>query len=240
MKAQERHHLKENEFATTAARVADQIAANRSTITMILGAAVVIAALVGGYFYIQSQKYNQASAMLGTALTIERSPIVAASTLPGATQTAGTYPTEAARSEAAIAAFQKTIDAYPSHEIGTAARYHLGATLLTVGRGADAQRVFAEATATGGTSLYAEMAKLGQVQALAAQNKYDEAIKTLTDLSGQRDGKLPLDGVLMELARVCRKAGKVQEARAAFKRVVDEFPESGYVGEARQQLSTMG
>ena len=51
----------------------------------------------------------------------------------------------------------------------------------------------------------------------------------LTDLSAQRDGALPVDGVLMELARVCRKAGKTQEARAAFKRVVDEFPESGYV-----------
>jgi TolA-binding protein len=84
------------------------------------------------------------------------------------------------------------------------------------------------------------MAKLGRVEALAGQNKYDDAIKTLTDLSALRDSKLPVDGVLMELARVCRKAGKMQEARAAFKRVVDEFPESGYVSEAKQQLATMG
>jgi hypothetical protein len=94
--------------------------------------------------------------------------------------------------------------------------------------------------AKGGTSLYGEMANLGHVQALAALKRYDEAIKTLTDLSAQRTTRLPIDGVLMELARVCRKAGKTQEARAAFKRVVDEFPESQYAGEARQQLSTMG
>ena len=49
---------------------------------------------------------------------------------------------------------------------------------------------------------------------------------------------LPVDGVLMELARACLKAGKTQDARAAFKRVVDEFPESSYVAEARQQLAT--
>ena len=94
--------------------------------------------------------------------------------------------------------------------------------------------------ARGGSSAYGAAAKLGQSQALVAQGKFDEAIKVLTDLSAQRDSDLPTDGVLMELARVCQRAGKTQEARAAFKRVVDEFPQSGYAGEARQQLATMG
>ena len=240
MKAQERHHLKENEFAVTTARVAAQLAANRRTILTVVGAAAVAGALVAGYFYFQSRTYDQASAMLGAAMTIQQSTVAPAPTVPGAKQAAGTYPTEAARDEAAMAAFQKVIDAYPTHEIGTAARYHLGGVQLSLGRDADAERTFTEATAKGGTSLYADMAKLGRVQALAAQKKYDEAIKSLTDLSAQRDGKLPIDGVLMELARVCRKAGKMQEARAAFKRVVDEFSESGYANEARQQLATMG
>jgi outer membrane protein assembly factor BamD (BamD/ComL family) len=43
----------------------------------------------------------------------------------------------------------------------------------------------------------------------------------------------------MELARTCVKAGKKEEARAAFKRVVDEFPESVYLADARQQLATL-
>jgi TolA-binding protein len=222
------------------AQAVEMLLANRRRILMIAGAVVVIGAAIGGYFYFQARTYTQANAMLGAALAIDQAPIVPAPTVPGATQAAGTYPTEAARAEAAIAAFQKVIDTYPTHEIGSAARYHLGATFLALGRAADAERLFGEATSTGGSSLYAEMAKLGQVEALAAQSKYDAAIKLLTDLSGQRDGNLPLDGVLMQLARVCRKAGKVQEARAAFKRVVDEFPESGYAGEARQQLATMG
>ena len=84
------------------------------------------------------------------------------------------------------------------------------------------------------------MARLGQAAALAAQQKYDDAIRQLTELSAKRDGPLPLDGVLMELASVCRKAGKMQDARAAFRRVVDEFPESGYADEARKQLATLG
>ena len=84
------------------------------------------------------------------------------------------------------------------------------------------------------------MAQLGRAQALAALGKYDDAIKILTDLSGQRDGALPIDGVLMELAAGLERAGKTQDARAAYKRVVDEFTESSYAGEARQRLAAIG
>jgi len=240
MKAQERHHLKENEFAVQAARIAEQFAANKSRVLPIAGVVVAAGAVILGYLYFSARAADRASAMLGTAVAIQQSPIVPAPSVPGATQAPGTYPTEAARGEAAVAALQKVIDAYPTGETGAAAHYHQGNALLSAGRGADAERAFGEAIAKGGASPYADMAQLGLAQALAAQTRYDDAIKTLTDLSARRDSHAPVDGVLMELARVCRKAGKLQEARAAFKRVVDEFPQSGYVGEARQQLSTMG
>jgi outer membrane protein assembly factor BamD (BamD/ComL family) len=64
-------------------------------------------------------------------------------------------------------------------------------------------------------------------------------VKALTDLAAQRDGALPVDGVLMELARTSLKAGKTQDARAAFKRVVDEFPQSVYAADARQQMAAI-
>jgi predicted negative regulator of RcsB-dependent stress response len=240
MKAQERHHLKENEFAVRAAWVFEQITTNRTRILAIVGGIVVVAAVVAGYFYFRSRAADQASAVLGAAVAIQQATIAPPSTIPGAQQVPGTYPTAEARAAASAAALQKVIDAYPSDETGTAARYFLGTTHLSVGRGAEAEKAFADASAGGGTSLYAEMAQMGRVQAMVVQGKYDDAIKGLTDLSAKRDSKLPIDGVLIELARVCRKAGKLQEARAAFKRVVDEFPESMFVGEARQQLATMG
>jgi len=240
MKAQERHHLKQNEFAMTTARLASAFAAHRDRFLMVGGAVVLLVVLVGGYLYIEKQTDDQASALFGSALSIEQAAIVPAPTVPGATQQAGTYATEQARSEAAIAAFQRVIDAYPNHSMGMAARYHRASVLLALGRPADAERAYAEVSAQAGSSIYGATAKLGQAQALAAQSKFDEAVKVLTDLSGQRDSALPMDGVLMELARVCQKAGKTQDARAAFKRVVDEFPQSGYAGEARQQLATMG
>ena len=108
-----------------------------------------------------------------------------------------------------------------------------------MGRFDEAQTAYKAVTASAGTSIYGTMAQLGAAQAQAGAGKYDDAIKGLTDLAAQRDGAMPVDGVLMELARTSLKAGKVQEARAAFKRVVDEFPSSAYVTDARQQIAAL-
>lgn len=239
MKAEERHHLKQNEFAVTAAKVAGTMAANRDRVVMGGIALVVVAALVGGYFYWNKRTNDQASGMLGRAMATAQAQVVPAPTLPGATQPAGTYPTEQARDEAAIKAFQEVATAYPSTPAGIAAKYHAAASLMAAGRLAEAEQKFRDVTASGGSSIYASMAKMGLVTALVGQSKFDDAITTLNTLSGDRDGTLPLDGVLMELARTYVKAGKPQDARAAFKRVVDEFPQSGYSADARQQLAQL-
>ena len=121
MKAEERHHLKQNEFAVTAAKVAGTMAANRDRFVMGGIALVVVVALVGGYFYWNKRTNDQASGMLGRAMATAQAQVVPAPTLPGATQPAGTYPTEQARDEAAIKAFQEVATAYPSTPAGIAA-----------------------------------------------------------------------------------------------------------------------
>ena len=174
------------------------------------------------------------------AMSIAQSQVVPPPTLPGATQQAGTFPTDKARLEASLKAFQDVAAKYPSDESGLAAKYQMGATLLALDRPAEAETAFADvAQRAGSSSIYKSVAQLGWGQALANAGKYDDAIKKFTDLSAERDGDLPVDGVLMQLARTYVKAGKMQDARAAFKRVVDEFPGSPYTAEARQQLAGM-
>lgn len=239
MKSQERHHLKENEFARTAARVATAVSENRGRAIYGSIAIVAVAAVVGGYFWWTSRTANRAGALLGEAMSIAQAPVVPPPTVPGAKQSPGTFPTEQARREAALQAFQRVASEYGSTQAGVGARYQLAATLLTMGRGAEAEKAFRE-VADAGSNIYSAPARLGVAEALIAQSKYDDAIKTLTELSADRNGPLPVDGVLMQLARTCERAGKTQEARAAYKRIVDEFPESGYVPEARQHLSALG
>jgi len=239
MKAKERHHLKQNEFAATTSRVVASLTENRNTAVGTLMAVIAILAIGGGYFFWKRHVANESGAMLGVAMAIEQSPIAPPSTLPGAKQSPGTYPTEQARDEVALKAFQQVAAEYPKTDAGIAASYHIASTLLALGRLGEAETAFKTLADNAGSSLYAPMARMGLAETLLAAGKNDDAIKTFNDLSGQRDGALPVDGVLMQLARAYIKAGKIQEARSTFKRVVDEFPDSTYASDARQQLAAL-
>lgn len=239
MKARERHQLKQNDFATAAMRVLAAATANRDRLIVLIVAVVVLLGAAGGFAYWRKSVADAAGAEFGAALAIEQSQIVPASTLPGATQAPGTYPTEAARSEAALEAFRSVAAAFPGTDAGRAARYHAANTLVALGRLDEAETAYREVTDDAG-DLYGASARMGLAEVYALQGRYDEAVTTLTELSANRDGMLPVDGVLWQLAEVHLKAGQRDEARAAFQRVVDEFPESPYAAPARQRVAELG
>ena len=48
-----------------------------------------------------------------------------------------------------------------------------------------------------------------------------------------------VDGILMELGRTYLEAGKPADARQTFTRLVDEYPESPFSGDAKRELDTL-
>jgi predicted negative regulator of RcsB-dependent stress response len=240
MRAEERHHLKRNEFAIRVAQVTESMAAHRSQVVLGIIAVVVLIVAIAGYSWYRGRTSEKAGAMLGIAMTIYEAPIVPAPTVPGALQQAGTYPTQTARDEAALTAFQQIIDAYPSTTAGIAARYHHAASLMALGRLPEAERGFQAAIDAAGSTVFGPMAKMGQAEVLVASGQFDKGVQMFEALAADRDGMLPVDGVLMQLGRAYEKAGKAAEARTAYKRVVDEFPDSLYVPQARTELVKLG
>ena len=238
MKAQERHQLKQNEFADAVARVSDVVQQNRSAVTAGIATLLIVLIALGGFFWYRSHRNDEAGALLGKAMVVVQSPIAPAPTIPGAQQNPGTFPTDKARQEAALQAFQQVITSYPSTMAANAARYHAAGALMQLGRYPEAEKAFQDAIDHAGSTIYGPVARLGLGEAYVAEKQYDKAIALYTDLSGQRDGALPIDGVLMVLGRTYAKAGKVSEARATFKRVVDEFPESMYANDARTEMGS--
>lgn len=238
MKAKERHDLKQNDFAASTARVLGAASAQRGRLTAIAIAAVVALALSGGVLYWLNGQSNKAGALLGIAISTSQAQIAPASTMPGAVQVAGTFPTAKARSEAALKGYQDVIAAYPSSDAALTANYEAAGELVSLGRVSEAETIYNAVVATN-SKVYAPMARIALARIRLASGKYDEAVKMFSDLSAERDGALPVDGVLMQLAEAYSKAGKPQDARATYKRVVDEFGDSPYVTDARQQLATL-
>lgn len=241
MKRTERHRLKENEFASTVARATETFERNRTPILAAGVAALVIIVAVAGFFTWRSRVAARSQEMLAAALTIAQTPVAPApapGAAPAPTQ-AATFATEKARDEAALAEFLAVANGYPSTGSGIAARYHAAATMAELGRNAEAIQQYQEVVAKAGGSLYGEMARLGIADAEVASGKYDAAIATYKEMAAARGGTMPVDGILMQLANAYRAAGQTAEARQAYRRIVDEFPQSPYAADAKKAMDGM-
>jgi TolA-binding protein len=78
---------------------------------------------------------------------------------------------------------------------------------------------------------------LAEAQARAGQ--YDQAINAFRELAQRKDGPLPVDGILMQLGRTYRDAGKRADAQSAFNRIVQEFPDSPFMQDAKKELDSL-
>ena len=132
MKSQERHKLKENEFARTVVHARDVLATRQRDITWAVAVVVALLAIVGGYTWWRQSTAGRGTELLASALAVYEAPVVplAAPTPGGAppVQQPGTYLTEQSKLEAALPKFIEAADRYPSTNAGIAARYHAAAT----------------------------------------------------------------------------------------------------------------
>lgn len=240
MKATQRHKLKENEFARSVAQARQALDARKREVSALTVVVVLAVAAIGGYTWWRQSRDAQANALLATALTAYQAPVIPpAEPKPGSpvpVQQPGTYRTEQEKLEAALPKLMDAADKYPSTDAGIAARYYAASALAGLGRHAEAEQRYKEVVDTGGRRIYARTAKLGQADAQMAQGKYDAAIALYRELTTDTSAQLPVDGVLMQLGRACMLAGKKEDAARAFNRIVEEFPESAYVGDARREL----
>ena len=81
--------------------------------------------------------------------------------------------------------------------------------------------------------------KLRKARSLRRAEKYDEAITLFKELSQRKDSPLPVDGILMQLGRVYIDAGKRADAQQTFNRLVEEYPESPFIGDARKEIENL-
>ena len=237
MKRDERHHLKENEFANLVSRTSEGMRTHGRGVGMAAVLVVVALALVGGYFFWRSSREEKAGAMLAEAMATAQAPVQPPAI--GTPAIAGTFPTEQARTEAALPKFLAAADAYPSTDAGIEARYQAAATLAQMGRNPEAMQRYQEVIDRDKNGLHGQTARLGLAASASLGGEHDRAIQLLQAMSTETTGMVPVDAVLAQLARAYDRAGKTAEATATWKRIRDEFPESVYLQEATSKASSL-
>lgn len=248
MKRKERHQLKENDLAAMIVAARETIEARKGQLTAVLLLVVVIAAGAVGVTAWRQRSNARADQLLADAMVTFNTrvvPVSAAPTQPGEVPAAatigatGSFPTEAAKLNAALPKLKAAADAYPDTNAGITARYHYASSLATLGKHDEAVTAFEDvATRAGNDSLYGRMARLGKADTLARAGQLEAAIATWKELASSSDEVLPKDAILMELAKAYEASGNTEEARKTFNQIIDEHPTSPYTAEARAALGS--
>jgi TolA-binding protein len=238
MKRTERQHLKENELQTFARQAREQIESRRRETTAIIAIALVVGAAALGFFAWRERVQSKATRLLAEAMAVQDAR-VGPPPAPGSPSAGLYFPTERERAQAALTKFKIAADAYPSTEAGMFARYQQGTLSMSLGTPPGAIEAYQQVIAKNGDGFYGQMARLGLAEAQARSGQYDQAINTFKELAQRKDGPLPVDGILMQLGRTYLEAGKRSDAQQTFNRVVEEYPESPFAGDARREIETL-
>jgi predicted negative regulator of RcsB-dependent stress response len=247
MKRKERHHLKENELIHTIETAREFLETRQRQITGTVVVVVVLALAMIGFLVFRSQSQTRGSGLLAEAMVALNARVVPTGVtgeenLPaGATLGAtGTFSTEEAKLKAALPKLKAAADAYPDAASGITARYHMAGALASLGRHEEAMKEFDDVVRRGGaSSIYGRMARLGKADTQAHSGQLDAAIATWKEMAATTTDDLPVDAILIELARAYVQKGNTEEARKTFTQIVEQHPTSPYLAEARTELENL-
>lgn len=249
MRASERQRLKENDLAHSLASAREFVEPRKKQLGGVIVVVLLIIAAIAGITIVRSRTDDQAQRLLAEAMVALNAPVVPATatgTEPGEVPAAaqmgatGSFATEDAKLRAAVPKLKAAADAYPAAEQGITARYHLAAALASLGQHKEALDAFDDVIRRAGSdSLYGRMARLGRADTQVQAGQIDAAINTWRELASASDADLPMDAILMELARAYVAKGNQEEARKTFTKLVDEHPTSPYSAEARAELEQL-
>lgn len=247
MKRIERKHLKENDLAYSLEAARDYLEPRQKTLGLI--AVIVVVAVVAFTGFSMWRNRSQAAgdralaeAMVALNAQVVPAGVEGAEGVPAAAAlgATGTFSTEEAKLNAAVPKLKAAADAYPSTSAGIQARYHLAGALAALGRHDEAIAAFDQVVSQAGAdSLYGTMARLGKTDAQARAGQIDAAIESWKGMTTANNENIPVDAVLIQLARAYVQKGNSEEARKTFTEIVDKHPDSPYSPEAREELENL-
>jgi tetratricopeptide (TPR) repeat protein len=220
--------MKRNELVDTVRQTVDYVSGHRRGVAEAVAVAVGIAALTAGFLLFRGWREGRAGAELSAGLEALAAPLAGE---PAAKDAPRTFASEAERDREARRHLEKAVS-FGGTEAGRAAALVLAARL------GDTKE--ADAFGRAARERQADIATPGEIDAakqLAAQGKMPEAIDRLRRAIDSSRTTAPRDALLFTLGELCERNGNTAEARAAYERIVNEFPDSPYRQDARSKAA---
>lgn len=240
MRAEARHHLKEDKFSKATLEVAGQtvdwtVEHKSKIVTAAIIVAVLAAAVLGGWYYLNRQD-EKASADLAKAVRAMETPIRPAD--QPAQPDVQSYTSTKERSTEAHKLFQTVVDNYPHTHNADVARYFLGLTSADMGDYAAAQKNLNEVASYHNAEL-ASLAKLALASVYRRQGQNKQAIEIYKALADKPTTMVSKPAAQLQLAEALMADKQPLEAKGVYERVQKENPATPAAQIAGQALQNL-
>ncbi len=240
MRAETRHQLKQDAFSRVtmeaAEKTADWTVEHRSTLIIsVVAAVVVIGAVVGGWYYLNTQD-EKASLDLAIAVRTMDTQL-----RPAGAPEQPDFPTFTSakdRAQAAHKQFQAIVDKYPHTRTADMAHYFLGVTAETLSDNASAERDFKQ-VASAGNHEVASLAKDALASLYGQTNRVKDAATIYQELISKPTISVNKVTAQLQLADLYQNSNQPLDAKRIYEQIKKENPgnEAGQL--ANQKLAEL-
>jgi TolA-binding protein len=240
VRAETRHHLKQDAFTRVTMEAAEKTAhwtvEHQSTL-IIAGVvvAIVLASIVGGWYYLNVQD-EKASLELSQAVRTMQTPI-----RPAGTPAQPEFPSFGSlkeRSEAAGKQLQEIVDKYPHTHTADMARYLLGVNAANAGDNATAERDLKGVISTGSREL-ASMAKLALASLYANEKRTKDAAALDEELIKKPTVSVSKNTAELQLAELYENSNQPADAKRIYEQIKKDNPNTEAAQLATQKIGEL-
>ena len=238
MKKELKQQIKQDELRTGFEHAASWVSVHREEVRVTAIVVVVLALAAVGFGSYRSYQQASAEKAFDEALTIFHAPVAGE---PDAAQAGGTvYATAAEKHQKAAAAFAEVAKRYGSSPTGRRARYYAALANLELGKTAEGEAELKELASGGEDALVRGLARLALADLYRGSGRWDLALEGYRKIVDDAGSAVPRDHALMRLASTLEEAQRAPDALANYRRLIEEFPSSVYLTDAKRRLEYLG
>jgi predicted negative regulator of RcsB-dependent stress response len=149
-------------------------------------------------------------------------------------------PVPAGDVEAAETEFRQVIDSYGRTDQADMARLYLARIALSRGQTAEARAALVELIEKRDDDVIGHLANFDLINLRIESGQGEEVAAELEAMVTGRTSGLPRDAALFQLGELLVREGQRERAKSYFETLVQEFPESPFLSDARQRLAELG
>lgn len=236
-----RKEIKRDDFADVVGRGMEYAEGHVKTLIYAIAGVVLLAAVGIGIWMFMGSRSSDANDALAVATKVYSAPINATGAKPD-DPTSPSFADESARRARAKALFQKVRDQYGSSDAADVAGVYLAQIALSEGKPEEARKLWNDFVDDHSDNILAGEVRINLIHLDRKQGpkeKVEELATRLKAMLDESEPPLPEDVILSELGATYEQLGRKEDAIQSYKRIMDEFPQSGYRATAQERMSTL-